>query len=352
MFKTPFEDSTEDPVMPAHYINRAIAMHLLRGGQFAVANTFIKEAHEQYAQGQDQLPAGPDDSLERDWEDSSRSLQKNFGEMYRILDELQLKHNLEPAIEWARTHSSMLQTKGSDLEFHLCRLKYVSLFLGTDGVPVSAKQEDDGDAMAGAEDHQEGMPPEQEEAAEAATERLLRAADYARRAFLRFQARYGPEIQKLSGALAYWQNIPASPYAALFAGEDAWVDVASSFTKEFCSFLGLSAESPLYIAATAGFIAQPVLLKVRKLMESKRTEWTTTTELPVEIPLPPSFSFHSIFVCPVSKEQATDDNPPMILPCGHVLCSDSLKNASRGIRFKCPYCPVESHPKDAKKVYL
>jgi hypothetical protein len=204
-----------------------------------------------------------------------------------------------------------------------------------------------------AQDHQEETSLDEEEAADAAaTDRLLRAAAYARNSFLGFQTRYEAEIQKLFGAIAYWQNIPASPYAALFTGEDAWVDVASSFTKEFCSFLGLSAESPLYIAATAGFIAQPVLLKVRKLMESKRTEWTTTTELPVEIPLPPNFSFHSIFVCPVSKEQATDDNPPMILPCGHVLCSDSLKNASRGIRFKCPYCPVESHPKDAKKVYL
>jgi hypothetical protein len=340
--------------MQPYYINRAIAMHLLRGGQFAVANTFIKEAHEQYAQGQEE-PTGPDDSLEIEWEDSSRRLQKNFGEMYRILDELQLKHNLEPAIDWARTHSAMLQAKGSDLEFDLCRLKYVSLFLGTDGASVASVPNEDADAMA--EDHQDEvedhMPEEQaEEAHVVVPERLLRAAAYARTTFTRFQARYGPEIQKLSGALAYWQNIPASPYAALFAGEDAWVDVASSFTKEFCSLLGLSAESPLYIAATAGFIAQPVLLKVKKLMESKRTEWTTTTELPVEIPLPPSFSFHSIFVCPVSKEQATDDNPPMILLCGHVLCHDSLKNASRGIRFKCPYCPVESHPKEAKKVYL
>jgi hypothetical protein len=331
-------------------------MHLLRGGQFAVANTFIKEAHEHYEQGHDQLPTGPDVALEREWEDSSRSLQKNFGEMYRILDELQLKHNLEPAIEWARAHSAMLQAKGSDLEFDLCRLKYVSLFVGSDGVPARARDEnaDDGDAMTEDQHEQdEDESLEEEYAAEAAaTERLLRAAAYARKSFIRFQTRYGPEIQRLSGAIAFWQNIPASPYAALFTGEDAWVDVASSFTKEFCSFLGLSAESPLYIAATAGFIAQPVLLKVKKLMETKRTEWTTTTELPVEIPLPPNFSFHSIFVCPVSKEQATDDNPPMILPCGHVLCSESLKNASRGIRFKCPYCPVESHPKDAKKVYL
>ncbi len=30
--------------------------------------------------------------------------------------------------------------------------------------------------------------------------------------------------------------------------------------------------------------------------------------------------FYSIFACPVSKEQSSEENPPMMLPCGHVLC--------------------------------
>lgn len=246
--------------------------------------------------------------------------------MYHILEELQHNHNLEPAIAWARDHSHILESKGSNLEFELLRLKFVSLFLGINSSGEDIEMD--------------------------ATERILRAGAFARSAFQPFQKRYGSDIQKLVGAMAYWQNIPASPYGALFAGNGAWHDVAASFTKEFCSLLGLSADSPLHIAATAGSIAQPVLLKVKKLMEAKRTEWTTEEELPVEIPLPPSFSFHSIFVCPVSKEQATDANPPMMLPCGHVLCNESLKNASRGARFKCPYCPQESHPREAKKVYL
>lgn len=87
-------------------------------------------------------------------------------------------------------------------------------------------------------------------------------------------------------------------------------------------------------------------------MKDKRAEWTTAQELPVEIPLPPSYQFHSIFVCPVSKEQTTDENPPMMMPCGHVVAQETLCRMARGSRFKCPYCPSESRPVDAVKLFM
>jgi hypothetical protein len=54
--------------------------------------------------------------------------------------------------------------------------------------------------------------------------------------------------------------------------------------------LGLSAESPLYIAATAGAIALPTLLKMASIMKEKKTEWSTVNELPVSN-LPHSLSW-------------------------------------------------------------
>lgn len=309
-------------------INRAIYLHLLREGLFDVAATFYTETHtrreEQEANaaltGSDEEfghPLGVDRF-------HSQEMQQQFASMYHVLGELKDHRNLEPAITWARDHARDLEVRGSNLEFELCRLQYVNLFLGQDVDNMS-------DALVDGQ---------------------MRALDYAKREFQNFRGRYSYEIQQLMGAMAFASNLEESPYHRIFNNTTAWDEVAASFTREFCSLLKLSADSPLYIAATAGAIALPTLQKLQTIMQQKRTEWTTENELPVEIPLPPAYQFHSIFVCPVSKEQTTDLNPPMMMPCGHVVAQDSLQRLSKGIRFKCPYCPGESHPRDAKKVVL
>jgi E3 ubiquitin-protein transferase RMND5 len=40
------------------------------------------------------------------------------------------------------------------------------------------------------------------------------------------------------------------------------------------------------------------------------------------------------------------------MPCAHVIAQESLLRLSKGGKFKCPYCPGESHHQDAKKVFL
>ncbi|EWC43858.1 hypothetical protein DRE_07235 [Drechslerella stenobrocha 248] len=283
--------STHQPL-----INRAIGMHLLREGNFDIAETFIAEAD---------LAATIPPTLESD-----------FRDMYRIKEALRVR-DLGPAIEWAANRREQLEARGSNLEFELHRLQYVVYLFG------------------GGEDGPR------------------KALEYSRREFLPFQQKYLTEISKLAGALLWREKMPNSPYAELLNSGAAWSAVADSFTSEFCSLLNLAAESPLYVAATAGAIALPTLLKMTSIMKEKKTEWTSRNELPVEIPLPDRYKFHSIFVCPVSKEQTTDLNPPMMIPCGHVLAKDSLQKLSRsGNRFKCPYCPADSLPKDAREIYL
>jgi hypothetical protein len=320
--------SNEIDALSSHptLINRAIYLHLLREGLFDVASTFHAEAvARQESQQEIAAKLGFDVPMEHPLgldKESEEEMQQQFSNMYHILNELRDNRNLQPAIDWARRNAAALEARGSNLEFELCRLKYISLFL--------ERQPDD----------------------EFEFQAPLRALQYAQTEFQSFRVRYLLEIQQLMGAIPFCTNLGESPYNVRFDTSTAWEEVATSFTREFCSLLELSADSPLYVAATAGAIALPTLMKLQTIQKQKRTEWTSENELPVETPLPPSYRFHSIFVCPVSKEQSTDENPPMMLPCGHVIAQESLMRLSKGAKFKCPYCPIESHPRDATMIFL
>ena len=348
-------------------VNRSIAMHLLREGKFGVSKTFVREVNEKAEQQRD-----TDSTEERDEDESRRlaayeswmndfsdpdamamdldapefqlgitredgevlegkgNLQRKFAEMYLILDALQSQHNLEPAIAWAREHSTELEARGSNLEFELCRLKFVELY-------TSSSSSSNADAMSDADEHSG----------------LLAALQYAQTVFPPFSSRYSKDISNLVGSLAFSPSLDCSPYHNLFFNAETWHSISQSFTREFCTLLGLSSTSPLYTALTAGSIALPVLQKYSRIITTTKGQWTSANELPVETPLPPQMLYHSIFVCPVSKEQATDTNFPVMLPCGHVIARESLQMHARGkTRVKCPYCPVECAERDAKRVYI
>jgi hypothetical protein len=309
-------------------INRAIAMHMLREGQFNVASTFLREAQHLSSKSESYTVAQTPSRTDEDGDDDmqglpSEDLQDKFTEMYDILKDLK-SSNLVSAIEWARANSQKLEAKGSTLEFELSRLQFVWLFKGpsVNGLPDDARNGQNG------------------------------AFEYARRHFGRFQQRHLREISQLSAAMVYAPNLDSSPYRNLFETDSAFDDVCMAFTREFCSLLGLSAESPLYVAVTAGSIALPRLIKYTTYMKEKKTEWTTENELAFETPLPPSMIYHPIFVCPVSKEQVTEQNPAMMLACGHVLCKESLMNIVKASKYKCPYCPEEGHLNDTVTIRL
>jgi E3 ubiquitin-protein transferase RMND5 len=278
-------------------VNRAIAMHLLREGQFKVASIFIEESKANNLTS-DQPSISPSavprslaangvysssgfDSSENKTPVSnnssqshldsntgpfdSKKLQEQFADMYYILSELRENRNLSPAITWARRNSAALEARGSNLEFELCKLQFTRLYTGQDNWSSSRRggMEIDGGSI------QYDGP--------------LRAWAYARSELQGFHHRYGRELQQLVGTLPYWLDVAHSPYAHIFYNEGTWEEVAHSFTREFCSLLGLSADSPLYLATTAGAIALPTLVKLQAIMKEKRTEWTSQNELPVSM---------------------------------------------------------------------
>ncbi|CAG8579534.1 3907_t:CDS:2 [Acaulospora morrowiae] len=272
-------------------LQRTVALHFIRHGKFMLGNTFIQET------GLD-LP---------------NSLQMQFVQMYQILDAIN-NQNLEPALSWARSQRDALERRGSSLEFQLHRLHYIKYLV---------------------------------------EQRRDEALMYAKSNFSYFRARHLNEIHRLMGALVYIYKLSSSPYVDLLS-EHVWTDIQLAFTRDFCNLLGMSCDSPLYISVTVGATALPTIIKMATIMKEKKNEWSQQDELPVEVPLSDEMRYHSIFACPVSKEQSTEDNPPMMMPCGHVICKESLnKLSSKGNgRFKCPYCPNESMINQAVRVYF
>jgi len=287
-------------------------MHLFREGRFDVATSFLAEAREHGV-------IGAADDMQNIFE----PLEVHFTDLYRILGDLR-NRNLLPAMEWAERNADGLEANSSNLEFELNRLQFIWLLKGpaVNGLP---------------DDERNG---------------LLGALQYARQHFWKFQTRHGKQIRELMTAIVFSNNIQDSPYRSLFEIHSAFEEVAHSFAREFCSLLHLSAESPLYVAVTAGAISLPQLLKYNQAMKAKKTEWTSYDEQPFETPLPSRMVYHPIFVCPVLKEQTTAQNPPMMLPCGHVVCKEALKKMLKASRFKCPYCPSEGVYKDAREIKL
>jgi hypothetical protein len=127
-----------------------------------------------------------------------------------------------------------------------------------------------------------------------------------------------------------------------FLSERMWGAAASAFTRDCCALMGAAADSPFAVVVDAGAAALPTLMKMTNVMAAKGQPWEALTQLPLEVELPQRFTFHSVFACPVARDQSSPDNPPMILPCGLVLCKQSIQKLARGNGrvFKCPYCPV------------
>ncbi|KAI9176280.1 hypothetical protein LWI28_000724 [Acer negundo] len=274
-----------------HIVNQIIASHFYQQGLFDLGDYLINEAGE------------PELSL----------LKSQFLEMCQILEAVKVK-SVEPALKWISANREKLKENASNLELKLHRLQFVEIL-----------------QKSGRTD----------------------ALDYARINLAPFASLHMDEIQKLMGSLLWAGRLEMSPYAELLIPTH-WDKLTEELTRKFCSLLGQSYQSPLTVAMAAGVEGLPTLLKLANVMAAKKQEWQAMKQLPVPLELGREFQFHSIFVCPVSRDQGSEENPPMLMPCLHVLCKQSImklsKNNSRA--FKCPYCPAEASVAQCRQLYF
>ncbi|GMH24648.1 hypothetical protein Nepgr_026491 [Nepenthes gracilis] len=276
-----------------HTVNQIIAGHLYRQGLFDVGDCFINESGK---------------------EEAAAAVKSPFVEMYRILEALK-SWNLEPALKWASANSEDLKRNGTDLELKLHQQQYVKILQ-----KLGSREE---------------------------------ALKYAKAFLTPFASTHTAVFQKLMACLLWAGKLDSSPYSDLLSPAN-WEELGEEVVRQMCSLLGQSFESPLSVTVAAGARGLPTLVKMMSVMSGKKQEWQSMKQLLVPVDLDREFQFHTIFVCPVSRDQATEENPPMLMSCGHVLCKQSiLKLSKSGTKsFKCPYCPTGVDAGLCKQLYF
>nr|XP_027192582.1 protein RMD5 homolog isoform X1 [Cicer arietinum]XP_027192583.1 protein RMD5 homolog isoform X1 [Cicer arietinum]XP_027192585.1 protein RMD5 homolog isoform X1 [Cicer arietinum]XP_027192586.1 protein RMD5 homolog isoform X1 [Cicer arietinum] len=273
-------------------LSQIIANHFYRQGLFDVGDHFLSAVGES---------------------ESAAVMKSPFLEMYQILQAMQ-NQNLEPALNWATTNSDKLAQSGSDIVLKLHSRQFIKIL-------------------------QNGSRDD--------------ALHYARTHLTSFASSHIADVQKLMACLLWQGKLEKSPYHEL-TSQSNWDRCAEELKRQFCNLLGQSYNSPLSVTVAAGIQVLPALLKFMNVMAGKKQERQSMNQLPVPIEMDKEFQFHSIFVCPVSKEQANEDNPPMLMSCGHVLCKQSILKMSKNSTkvFKCPYCPFDIDAAQCKQLYL
>ncbi len=311
-----------DPWQVNHdLLNQIIAQHLFREGYFEVAQIFERETNVQLTE----------------------SFKQCFMDMFLVLKQLE-ERDTSLALEWCCKNGRQY----SRLAFMCHKLQYIRLLSSSDrktGI----------EAMKYARTHlspfsTQPVISKQQQQQQQQTQRTdTKHSSNNPNVFMN-------EIKFLMGALLYAGRLHESDHYQSLLDESLWDEVKQLFREEFSKISNQASDSPLYVSVTAGTQALPTLLKMISVTRLDRESLQKMEQLAVELDgVDQMFHFHSIFACPVSKENYLDpDNPPMLLPCGHVLIKNSILKLVRGAqqRFKCPYCPVETTVTSCKIIYF
>lgn len=72
--------------------------------------------------------------------------------------------------------------------------------------------------------------------------------------------------------------------------------------------------------------------------ELRAFRWEPEDSLPVEVSTVSLNPSHTVFVCPVTKEETPSKSGIFLLPCKHLMSSDALQMMNSAANMYCPYC--------------
>ncbi|XP_050436967.1 E3 ubiquitin-protein ligase RMND5A-like [Adelges cooleyi] len=221
--------------------------------------------------------------------------KQRYLHLNHIVDSLR-RNDPKPAFEWVQQNKTHLDAKKSDLEFKLHQIVFLNILNRGD---------------------------------------QYEAVLYARTNFSKFVDKQ-KEIQSTMGMLLYPPNIGQMR-----------TEVIDLFIKDSC----LSDDDLLNVSVNVGCSALPSLLDIKQAMcRDVGGVWNENDELPIKIDT--GFAYHSVFACPILRTRSGESNPPMMLVCGHVISKDALNKLERSGRLKCPYCPKEQLPSEARILHF
>lgn len=235
-----------------------------------------------------------------------------FVESKQIIEALR-EHRCDEALEWCAQNSSRLRKLKSKLEFELRRAEFLEL----------VRQE-----------------------------KTIEAIAYSRKYLAPWASSHMKELQQAMATLIFKDNSSDSPYKGLFDASQ-WDKIVDLFREENFRLNFLTLDPLLTIHLQAGLSALKTPYCYREGCNVEDPLHLQSFRRLAE-GLPFSKHIHSKLVCHITKEIMNEDNPPMVLPNGHVYSSKAMEDMARknGGKIVCPRTGYECSLHQLSKAYI
>ena len=294
-------------------INEIILDYLIRKGNLKTMERFIEESKVDSSKLKDEI--------------------KIFKEYYEIINDLN-NHELNKLFEWCERNKEILLVNYLDIKIN--------------GVKVNM---DKNKKLPDKNIYFECVKFNYILLLEDNSKSIQDCINYSRKNFKSFinKKNYNKEISKLMFKLLYKKNDINNEEnkEEKESKNKRWEEIKKLFTDTFFELNHKSKDDTLSLILLAGRCVLPQVVEAEeKLMKDKDKKNIEVdkekNQLMYSLELPEELVFHNIFVCPISKEIATADNPPIRLNCGHCICNNSFerieKTGTRRNQIKCPIC--------------